>query len=129
MAKFLGRNLTLTWNSAPIAGVLTKGVALAAEPVDVTDDDSSGWKELLAEAGEKSVTLSLSGLASDDTLRAAWFDTSSPENRVASILLTYPDGGVISGDFFLASYNETGPSNGATTFESELQSTGAVTYA
>jgi hypothetical protein len=42
--------------------------------------------------------------------------------------ITYPDGGVLSGTFFLASYTDTGAYHDATTFQAELQSSGPVSY-
>lgn len=124
MAKFAGREITLVVDSAAIGGVRTKNPQMNKEPIDVTDDDSSGWRELLALPGQREVNLSVSGVVDDDTLRAAYFASET----LHDVTFTYPDGGELAGSFFLASYNETGEYNGATTFESEFQSTGAITY-
>jgi len=125
MVGFIGRKIALTWDGAAIAGVREKGIALNGEPVDVTDDASDGWRELLAEAGEHQVNVSLSGVTKSDALKEAWFDVA---DRIKAVTITYPDGGVLSGNFFLATFSETGPYSDATTFEAELQSTGPVTY-
>gem|GEM_PF-3682251 len=48
----------------------------------------------------------------------AWFNG----DRSQTAVITYPDGGVLSGTFFLA-----GAYNDATTFQAEPQSSGPVT--
>lgn len=125
MSASVGRTIALTWGGAAIAGVREKGVALNGEPVDVSDDDSAGWRELLDVAGENTVDISISGVTKDGALKEDWF----AGNRTQAVTITYPDGGVLSGDFFLVNHNDTGPYKDAATFEASLQSTGAVDYA
>jgi predicted secreted protein len=124
----LGRKIAFTWGGSAINGVREKGIALAGEPVDLTSDESNGWRTLLevnapGDAGQNQVDVSISGVVKVDTLRAAWFG-----DRTKTATFTYPNGASISGEFFLASYNETGSYNDATTFEASLQSSGVVTY-
>lgn len=124
MTAAVGRALALEWGATPVAGVREKSIALNGEPIDVTDDDDDGWRALLAdEAAQNEVTISVNGVTKDDTLRAAWFGT-----RTSAMTVTFPDGGTISGNFFLQSYTETGAYNDAVTFEAEFQSSGIVTY-
>jgi predicted secreted protein len=132
MPSFKGRAIAFTWGddgASPavpfqIPGVREKGISLNGEPVDVSADDSIGWRQLLTVPAENQVDISLSGVTREDQLKTDWF----ADNRTKAVTITYPDGGVISGTFFLASYNETGAYNDATTFDAELQSTGAVAY-
>lgn len=132
MPASIGRDLVVkdagVSPAVTVAGVRTKGVNINAEPVDVTDDDSSGWRELLDEPGQKQVDLSLSGVTDDDTWRAKMM-TSIATQAHEDMEITYPDGGTLTGKFFIASYNETGEYNGAVTFEMELQSSGTITFA
>ena len=120
----LGRKVIFTWNGAPILGVREKGVACAGEPINVSDDDSDGVRYLLTEAGERTVDISLSGVLKSETLPTD-FHQNSP---LRAVTLTYPNGRIISGDFFLASYSETGAYNDAITFEGSLQSSGPVSF-
>src|SRR5690606_12020353 len=113
MAARLGRKCVFEWDGSEIAGVREKGAACNGEAVNVTDGSSDGWQELLDEAGENSVTISISGVTKSDVLRSAWFTGG----RTEDVTLTYPDGGVLSGTFFMASFSETEPYNDATTFE------------
>ena len=123
----LGRQVVLTVSGASIAGVQTKGLTCNNEPVDVTDDDSLGWREVMAVAGLKTVELPVSGVLKNLELLEAFFN-SAGGSQVYAITVTYPDGSVAAGNFFLASINETGESNGAKTFDSTWQSTGEVTF-
>lgn len=120
----LGRKVIFKWNGAVLAGVREKGVACAGEPVNVSDDDANGVRQLLSEAGETTTDVSLSGVLKSDVLAAAYHSG----NRIGAVEITYPNGRVLAGDFFLASYNETGTYNDAVTFEAALQDTGGVAF-
>jgi predicted secreted protein len=120
----LGRKIIFTWNGSEILGVREKGIACAGEPINVSDDDADGVRQLLEEAGENTIDISLSGVLKSTALKADWFNG----DRIRAVTMTYPDGSVLAGDFFLASYNETGAYNDATTFEGALQNTGDVTF-
>jgi predicted secreted protein len=129
MAARIGRKVVFTWNGSPVEGVREKGLACNGEPIDITSDDSDGVRELLAESGQDGIDLSISGVTKDDILRKAWFDGRvTPEARMGVVTMTYPNGAIIAGTFRLNTYNENEPYNDATTFESELQSSGAFTY-
>ncbi len=124
----IGRQITFFWGgNSPgdeIEGVREKGIKLAGSPVDVSADDSDGWRELLEDAGENTVDITISGVTKDDDLMRDWFNGS----RTQSVSIVYPDGRAISGTFFLADYQDTGPYKEAVTFSATLQSTGEVTY-
>lgn len=124
MPGFLGRQIIFEWGGIQIPGVREKGVAMNGEAVNVTSDEDGGWQKLLEVAGENSVELSLGGVTKNEQLKQDWF----AGDRTKSVEITYPDGGQITGTFFMANYTDTGPYNDATTFEATLQSTGQVTY-
>lgn len=125
MTANAGRTIDLTWGGSPIPGVREKSVALAGEPIDITSDDSLGWRELLSDdPAENQVTISISGVTKSFALKQDWF----ANDRMQAVTITYPDGGVLTGNFYLASYTDTGPYNDATTFEAELQSSGPVAF-
>lgn len=129
MAGFKGRKIKFYWGGDPpmeeIAGVREKSVTCNGEPVDVTADDSSNWRELLTdESAQDQVDISISGVTKDAKLKEDWFNG----NRSQAFSIVYPDGGELAGTGYLMSYADTGPYNDATTFEAEIQSTGPVTY-
>jgi len=120
----LGRKIILNVNGSTLAGVREKGLACAGEPINVSDDDADGVRQLLSEAGESTIDINISGVLKGDVLAAIWFSAT----RIATLSLTYVNGRVVSGDFFLVSYSETMTYNDATPFESAWQDTGGVTF-
>ena len=120
----LGRKIILEWDGDEILGVREKSLSLNGEPVNVTSDEDNGWQTLLDEAGENNIEVSISGVTKSGRLRSDWL----LQTRTKPLTITYPNGDVISGSFFLATYSETGPYNDATTFEATLQSAAAPTY-
>lgn len=124
MAGNIGRETTITVGAAAIAGVRTKGVTCNAEPVDITDDDSAGWQELLADPARQSVEVSVAGVIKGDVMREAFFTRVALE----AVVITYGAGGTLQGDFFVSSYTEGNEYEDASTFEATLTSGGAITY-
>ncbi len=129
MSGFNGRDLTIDWNSTTLVGVRTRGVTNSNEMVDVTNDDDSGWRTLLATPGVKSVEVTVGGISSDEVLLAEFYNASTTGETLKVDLpssLTNP--GNISGTFHLASFEITGEHDGAVEFSSTFNSSGAVTY-
>lgn len=124
MVATVGRRITLAWGGVAIQGVREKSVALNGEPIDISSDDDEGWRKLLTDPAQMQVDLSVSGVTKTDALKRDWFDGNTTKTAV----FTYPDGGVITGSFYLANYTDTGPYNDAATFEGQFQSSGEVTY-
>lgn len=119
---YKGRSVTVSWKGVNIAKVRTKGVSINNEAIDITGDDDDGWRNSLDEAGEKQVNVSVAGVVVNDTLRKAALD----RNISGAVVMTFPDGGSISGDMTVNSYNENGEYNGALVFECEFQSQGEM---
>ncbi len=110
-----------------LAGIKTKGVAIAKEPIDITNDDDNGYRTFLAEAGTKSLDLSFSGVTKDKLLRAQIISEQS--QLLTDITLEYEDGDTISGNFFFNGFSENGGGpDGAVEFDGTLQSSGEWTY-
>jgi predicted secreted protein len=126
MAAANGRELKILKNNVAIAGVRTKTVAIAGAPIDITSDDDLGFRTMLGEAGTYSIDLTVEGVTKDDELRAVILAGGSL--LLTDITIEYPDGGEISGDFFLASVEDSGEYADALTFSASLQSSGAWTY-
>ena len=126
MAANIGRNLKIKRADAVIAGVRSKTVAINGEPVDITSDDSDGWRELLSDPSVMSVDLSVEGVTKDGELRAAIM--AGTDLLLSDITVEYPNGDEMSGDFYLASVEETGAYNDAVTFTASLQSSGVIEF-
>lgn len=128
MAESIGRSLTVsigTSPAVPIARVQNKSMSVNRSPVDITTDDASGWRTLLAEAGVTEVNISVDGVAYDNILKAASFDT---DRALDTVTLTWDDGSTMVGSFFIASYEESGAVGDAVKFTAELQSSGVITF-
>ena len=129
MVASIGRKVVFTWNGAAVGGVREKGIALNGEPIDITDENSNGYRELMDESGENQIDVTLSGVTKDQVLMKAWMDgLVTPAARVKTATFTFPDGRVISGTFRLNTYSETEPYKDAVTFEAQLQSSGVFTF-
>lgn len=128
MAAKLGRQVTFYWGgNSPgdnIPGVREKGIAMNGEPVDVTSDEDSGWRTLLEASGQNEVNISISGVTKDNRLRTDWMNG----RRIQPLTIIYEDGGSLTGDFRLNTFEDNGSYNEAMVFSAEFASTGAVTY-
>lgn len=129
MARQNGRDLRIKRGAAVIAVVNTKTINFNNSPVDVTGDDDAGFITLLEKAGSRQMTCDVSGVTDDEVLRDAAVQGSA---LMAEHTIEWLGAGgtavySITGDFFLASYSETGASDGAIEFTASLQSSGAYT--
>jgi predicted secreted protein len=125
MTAGVGRNVTLTWGGAGIAGVKEKSFTLNNEPIDITSDDDGGWRTILDTPGQKQVELKVSGVTKDRQLIADWFANALRQ----AVELAYQDGAKITGDFFLSEYSDKGNFKDAVAFDATLMSTGTIVYA
>ncbi|MFZ1991861.1 MAG: phage major tail protein, TP901-1 family [Alphaproteobacteria bacterium] len=113
---------------ASVAGLRAKQIQLNAQTVDVTNADTSGgWRELLAAAGVRSVSVSGNGIfkdaASDETVRGIFFNEA-----LANWQIVIPSFGTIAGAFQITALEYAGSYDGAVTFTITLQSSGAITF-
>jgi TP901-1 family phage major tail protein len=120
-----GRALTINWKAVTLAGVQSKGVTMTNELIDVTSDDSNGWRTLLGTPGVRAVDVTVGGVTEDQVLIA---DFMNNQNTGATVVNLPTTTGTLNGTFMLGSFNMTGEHDGAVEFEVEFQSTGAVTF-
>lgn len=131
MSAFLGRNLLLKVDDSgsftTVAGLRTKSIRLNARSVDITDSGSGGWRELLPDAGIRTVSVSGSGVfrdeASDAIVRTAFFNQTA---LLAQLII--PDFGTIEAAFLVTSLTYGGSFNGEATFEIGLSATGEPSF-
>ncbi len=111
-----------------IGGMRSTALAMNDEAVDITNKDSSRARELLAQGGTNSMTVTGSGVftdsASETTLRSA-FDASAFSNYQFLV----PDFGTFTGAFMLQSLEYAGEFNGEVTYSFTFESAGAITFA
>ncbi len=114
-------------NFTTVAGLRATSLVFNAQTIDVTNSDSADmWRELLA-GGVRSATIAGSGVfkdqASDEALRAAFFNQTLPNWQVA-----IPSFGVVSGPFQITSLQYDGPYDGELKISLSLASAGAVEF-
>lgn len=122
-----GRDFLIKKSGTAIAGAREGGMTLDGSPVDITSKSDGGFRTLADFAGVKALDLSVSGVWADKVLRDAAV-LESAGLLLSDISLTYADGGEITGDFYLANYEETGAHDDAVTFTASLQSSGTWAY-
>ncbi len=129
MAGFNGRELTFDWSSTTLAGVVTRGLTITNDFVDVTTDDDSGWRTLLADPGVRSVEVTLGGVTTDEVLLKAIMAASvTSEVLKADLPSSLATPGNLSGSYLVSSYETSGETDGKVDFSATFMSTGAVTY-
>ena len=132
MSGFNARLLTVDFETTTLVGIRTRGFTINAEPVDITNDDDSGWRTLLAEPGLRSMEVPVAGISSDEILIAAIMEGTT--YALSAVLINLASGvgevtpGTLAGDFFLSSLEQTGEHDGAVEFTATLMSSGAITY-
>jgi predicted secreted protein len=121
MPKIAGRKVNL-YKGTGVAAVLVAGgrehgIKINNEPIDTTDKQSSGWREMLADVSVRSVDIDFSALATNTaTLLSAY------EVRVEGL-------GTLSGNFFFNGLEVGSPHDDGTEVSGTLMSSGAVTWA
>jgi predicted secreted protein len=123
MAAVAGREFTIAVGATTVAGCRTKSLSINKTPIDVTNDDDSGFRTLLAEAGQLDIDLSMDGIAKSDALRLLAID---PDAAFSSMTVTFGDGDTLTGSAFISSYEESGTYNDAVTFSASMLFSGTV---
>lgn len=134
MAKYLGNAMVLHVELIPsggtyalVGGSSSHTLSIANEQVDVSDKDSSRWKELLA-AGDRSVTISMSGFVSSDT-KFALMEAAVQTDTILNFRILYGNSKTITGAFHIDSLEYTGERNAGQAFSCTLTNSGAPTFA
>ena len=135
MAAQAGKDILIKMNTAAVpatfatvAGMRSKSIALNSTTIDITNADSAGrWRELLAQSGLRTCTVSGSGVftdaTTDETVRKHYFDDTTPGCE-----LLIPTFGTIAGSFRITSLEYSGEHEGEATFSMTLESAGAIAF-
>lgn len=95
--------------------------------IDITNKGSGGFSELLDEGGVTSMTVSVSGVFTDETSQTL-LQTIALERKLWNMQLAYGGntGKTVTGKFKVSNFTISGGSDDAVTFEASLTSSGAV---
>ena len=109
-----------------VGGQTSTGITIGNEMIDTTDKGSNEWRDLLDGAGQKSVSISASGVLDDaapiDTIRAALLAGTILDQQLVEGTGTW------EGAFKITSFEITGETNDKQTYSVSLESSGAITF-
>ena len=129
MVKTAGRLCVIKKAATTIAGGRTVGMTVNGAPINVEDQSDLGFQTLLAGViTGRSIELTIDGYEDGQVLRDIALATTSTGQFMTDITFEFPNGDAISGDFFLASYSETGAYEDGQTFTASFSSDAAWTY-
>lgn len=122
-----GRAFKIRLNGTVIAAVQSKTVTRAREGVDVTNDDSNGWRIILPDPAVRSVDVSTEGVCTSENFDFIYDEWAGTVNSDIDIL--NPDGSVESAEFgfFIGNVENSGSNDGHVAFTASFQSSGEVT--
>jgi len=110
-----------------VGGLRSTSISLNQETIDVTTKDSANARQLLADAGVESVSISGSGVftdaTSEQTLQGAFGGVNIPNFEIV-----LPDLGTYQGKFQITTLEYAGEYNGEMTYSITLESSGAVAF-
>lgn len=135
MAKFCGKGFLLLKGNADgppetftqVGAMISTGMSIGKEQVDITSKDDSDFRQLLENCGTKTVSISLSGLFSDEVklneMQAEVLDGTHSNYQIVS-----DRGDSFEASFEIASMERTGEKPAAETYSITLESAGDVVY-
>tara|TARA_R110000824_G_scaffold59702_2_gene160096 strand:+ start:276 stop:662 length:387 start_codon:yes stop_codon:yes gene_type:complete len=126
MAVEPGREFLVKKGGTAILGAQETSISIDSSPVNVTDMASAGFRTLANFAGERSLDIACNGIWEDNVFRNLALGADSAL-LLSDVTVVFADAAVISGNFLLASYEETGSYDGAVQFTCSLQSSGTWT--
>ncbi len=132
MAKAAGRNAKVYKNAVQIGGVRVTNIAVDYTPIDVTDNDSAGLQELLADYGMGVLTFDVEGVYKDPVLRDIAM-VPGTSKLLTDLTFKFSDAlaavDTLGGSFFMLNYKETNDYKEATQFTASFTSSGTWTLA
>jgi TP901-1 family phage major tail protein len=111
-----------------MGGLRSSSVSIDNEAIDITNTESSQWKEILDAAGIKGVSISGDGVFKDE------IQFKKARNSILAGLLknfrvlVNTAGDYWSGSFKITSMEQSGEYNAESTYSMSLESSGAIAY-
>lgn len=126
MAALAGRQVRVQIATTDVAGATSDNITINREHIDATNKDDAGVRKLLDEIGLHSVSMSMSGIITNDAL-IDWAE--DPDEVLKTMTFVVSGIGSFAGSFGVASF-EIGGDDGpnAATFSATFESAGAITF-
>lgn len=110
-----------------IGGMRSTSLTVNSEPVDITNKQSGGWRELLAGAGVRRLSVAGTGVFTDSAA-----ETDLQAKALAASLdnyeIVFESGDKFAGAFQVATLDYSGEFNGERTYSLSLESSGPVAF-
>ena len=110
-----------------IGGMRSTSLTVNSAPVDITNKQSGGWRELLAGAGVRRLSVAGTGVFTDSAA-----ETDLQAKALAASLdnyeIVFESGDKFAGAFQVASLDYSGEFNGERTYSLNLESSGPVIF-
>jgi len=110
-----------------VGGLQASSMKLDNQVLNTSNVTSGNWKQLLANVGISSITISGSGIftnvASEETIRGYAFN-----NSIKNYQFVFSNGDYLTGAFQIISYERDGNYDGAETYSLILDSAGAISF-
>lgn len=126
MAASSGRDFLVKKNGTAIACLRETSASFDGSPIDITNKDSNGFRTLASFAGTRALDITGAGVVDDAVLRDIAQDPAASQ-LLTDITLEYPDGVVISGNFYMATFEYAGNNDNENTYTVTFQSAGQWT--
>ena len=110
-----------------IGGLRTTSITQNEEAVDVTTIDDAGIRRLLANGGIQSVSISGSGVFTDNA-QEGLLEGAFAASDFHNFQILIPDFGTYEGEVMVASLAYNGEYNGTVQYDVTLESSGTVTF-
>ncbi|WP_423141036.1 phage major tail protein, TP901-1 family [Parablastomonas sp. CN1-191] len=111
-----------------VAGLRTTQMSITGETVVITSKDSGGWREILAGAGTRQVSVSAAGIFLGSDAENQLRDLAMT-GQLAECELSFEDGAKLRGRFAVARLDYSGDFNGERNYTLTLESSGEVVAA
>ncbi len=111
-----------------IAGLRTTQLAINSDTVVITNKGSGGWRELLSNAGFRSVSLSGAGVFNGSSAEAR-VKANALSGTIDSYQVTFESGDSMTGKFLVTRLDYAGDFNNERSYTIALESSGNVVTA
>ncbi len=115
-------------NFTTVAGLRTTQLSINGEMVAITHKGSGGWRELLAGAGVRSVSVAGAGVFTGSAAEAR-LKASALSGALDDYRLTFEGGETMTGRFLVTRLDYAGDFNGERNYTLSLESSGTVVSA
>ena len=113
---------------ATVGGFTSNTFNISGQSVDVTNKDSAGFRESLSGGSTVSIDTSANGVFMDDT-QFERVHTAALAGTHLDARITIPDFMTYTGPFIVTSLSMSGETDGAVTYDINLESAGLITTA